>query len=58
MATLTIGVLHHPEKGRRYAFALFQGEVPALPNDLRASLEEDFGVFTGDAVIEPDAAGP
>jgi hypothetical protein len=42
-ATLGVGVLHHPERGRRYAFARFPGRPAAFPGDLRDSLEAQFG---------------
>jgi len=52
--TLTIGVLHDPDRGRRYSFALFQGAaVPSLPSDVRATLEAEYGIFTGREVVRP-----
>ncbi len=56
-STLAVGVLHHPKSGTRYAFALFQGDVPTLPDDLRLSLEDEFGIFTGDSVVRSGEAG-
>lgn len=53
-ATLAIGVLHHPERGRRYVFTLTVGEPPDLPIALRRNLEQEFGVFTGSAIHATD----
>ena len=46
-ATLAIGVLHHPDRGRRYVFALVERTPPELPDELRADLEATYGVFDG-----------
>lgn len=42
-ATLGIGALHRPDRGRRFAFARFHGRGIALPNDVRQSLEARYG---------------
>ncbi|MEU6192155.1 hypothetical protein [Streptomyces sp. NPDC047061] len=42
-ATTGIGVLHNPDRGRRYVFAHFSGRPPSFPSDLRRSLEKQFG---------------
>ena len=49
--TLTVGVLHNPGRGRRYSFALFSGEPPELPRELREALEREYGVFAGLSVV-------
>lgn len=48
--TLGVGVLHHPERGRRYVFAFSAGQPPVLPVDLRRELETEFGIFTGSTI--------
>ncbi len=53
-ATLAIGVLHHPDRGRRYVFALVKGEPPELPDELREDLEATYGVFDGRRVNAVD----
>lgn len=50
--TLAVGVLHHPERGGRYSFALYRGKQPELPADMQASLEAEFGIFTGREVVK------
>lgn len=56
--TLGVGILHHPNEGRRYSFALVEGEQHPLPKDLRASLEAQFGVFDGTAIVPPAGTKP
>jgi len=41
--TLAVGVLHNPEKGRRYNFAFLRGVLEPLPRDFRTELESEFG---------------
>ncbi len=48
--TLAIGVLHHPDRGRRYVFFYATQTDLALPEDLRQQLEAEFGVFDGSSV--------
>lgn len=48
--TLAIGILHHPDLGRRYAFFYAGGTGVALPTALRLELEAEFGVFDGASV--------
>lgn len=42
-ATLGIGMLHHPTHGRRYAFVHLSGRPVAFSDDLRQSLESQYG---------------
>jgi hypothetical protein len=55
--TMAIGVLHHPDRGRRYAFFYATQSDVSLPNDLRRDLEAEFGVFDGTTVRSPESAG-
>lgn len=48
--TLAIGVLHHPERGRRYVFFYATQTDLALPENLRQQLEAEFGEFDGSSV--------
>lgn len=48
--TLAIGVLHHPDRGRRYVFFYASQTDVLLPDDLRRKLEAEFGVFNGTSV--------
>jgi hypothetical protein len=48
--TLAIGVLHHPDHGRRYVFFYASQTDVLLPDDLRRELEARFGVFDGKSV--------
>ncbi|MGH2403328.1 MAG: hypothetical protein ACRDGN_02585 [bacterium] len=50
---LAVQVVHHPRQGRRYNFALIEHDPPILPRDLRASLEEEFGIFDGTRIVAP-----
>lgn len=52
-ATLAVGVLHNPTRGRRYQFAFFQGAPPDLPEDLRSQLQEEYGIFDGTTIRPP-----
>lgn len=45
--TLAIGVLHHPDRGRRYAFFYASQTDVLLPDNLRRELGATFGVFDG-----------
>src|SRR5262245_9049274 len=45
------GVYHHPDVGRRYGFTFVMGRQMPLPSDLREMLEDQFGIFTGSAVV-------
>ncbi|MFD1044133.1 hypothetical protein ACFQ1S_00250 [Kibdelosporangium lantanae] len=42
-ATLAIGVLHHPQLGRRYKYAWVQGLPPPMPAAVRAYWEDQYG---------------
>lgn len=48
--TLAIGVLHHPDRGRRYVFFYVTETDLTLPEDLRRQMEGEFGVFDGTSV--------
>lgn len=50
---LAVQVVHHPKQGRRYNFVLIEHDPPILPHDLRASLEEEFGIFDGARIVAP-----
>lgn len=43
--TLAVGIRHHDRLGRRYAFALLDGELPNAEADVRRALEADHGVY-------------
>jgi hypothetical protein len=45
--TLGVGILHHPEDGRRYSFVLIDDGSIELPGYVRSGLEERFGIFDG-----------
>ena len=47
---LGVQVIHHPTAGRRYNLILIEDEQPALPIDIRLSLEAEFGIFDGSTV--------
>lgn len=49
--TLGVGIVHHPREGRRYNFALSEGDPPGMPPDTRSSLESEFGIFNGSTVV-------
>jgi hypothetical protein len=44
ITTLGIGMLHHPDRGRRYAFTYIAGRPAAFPDDLRQPLESQYGI--------------
>ncbi|MFI6785053.1 hypothetical protein [Micromonospora sp. NPDC050276] len=48
--TLVIGVLHHPDRGRRHVFFYATQTDVSLPDELRDQLEAEFGVFDGTRV--------
>jgi hypothetical protein len=50
--TLGVGIVHHPHDGRRYNFALIEGDLLGMPPDMRASLEEEFGIFDGTTIVK------
>lgn len=43
--TLAVGVRHNEQRGRRYAFALFDGPAPPMDLDVRRAIEADHGVY-------------
>ncbi len=43
--TLAVGVRHNDDRGRRYVFALFDGQPPKLHDEVRRSLEADHGIY-------------
>jgi hypothetical protein len=43
--TLAVGVRHNEQRGRRYAFALFEGSPPPMDLDVRQAVEADHGVY-------------
>lgn len=55
--TLAIGVLHHPDRGRRYVFFYVTKSDVTLPDELRQDLEAEFGVFDGTTVRSPESEG-
>ncbi len=46
-ATLAVGLLHHPQLGNKYQFAWVSGTPPQMPADIRANLEDVYGIFDG-----------
>ena len=45
--TLAIGIFHAGERGRQYSFAFIGSPPPAVPSDLRAQIERDYGILRG-----------
>ena len=55
VGTLGVGVLHHPQEGRRYSFILLEDTSLSLPAEIRRSLESQFGVFNGKEMVQPES---
>jgi hypothetical protein len=47
--TLAVGILHS-ERGRQYSFAHIATPAPPIPDDLRATIERDYGVLRGNTI--------
>jgi len=43
--TLAVGIRHNPKRGRRYAFALYDGLAPPMSPDFRRMMEAHHGIL-------------
>ena len=55
--TLAIGIFNAGERGRQYSFAFNGSPPPAVPDDLRAQIERDYGILRGRTIerVQPQA---